>query len=151
MENYKSMQTPIVVEQFFDAAQGELWNAITNADEMKQWYFDVIPEFKAEVGFSTKFIVNAGERIFPHCWTVTQVNPGKAISYQWTFDGYPGKSISHWELTTKANKTTLRLTAEVLEPSPDNIPEFERESGVAGWNYFIKERLADYMAEKRST
>jgi hypothetical protein len=43
------------------------------------------------------------------------------------------------------NLTKLTLTARVVEDFDDSIPEFKRESCVAGWNYFIKERLSDYL------
>ncbi len=35
-----------------------------------------------------------------------------------------------------------------VEKFPDNIPEFKRESDVAGWNYFIKDSLKEFLEEK---
>jgi len=29
--------------------------------------------------------------------------------------------------------------------NPDDIPEFKRESGVEGWTYLLKERLAGFL------
>jgi len=38
-------------------------------------------------------------------------------------------------------KVHLKLIAEVIADFSQDIPEFKRESGVGGWNYFIKESL----------
>lgn len=136
---------PIITVQTFQVSAEIVWNAITQLDEMRQWYFENIPNFEAKVGFKTQFIVKTKERVFLHNWNVTEVIPLQKISYQWTFNGYKGISCTHWELIDHGNVTTLKLTSEVLEDHPDNIPEFKRESGVGGWNYFIKERLFKYL------
>jgi len=48
-------------------------------------------------------------------------------------------------LYRKTIKNTVVLSTEVLEDYPDDIPEFKRESGLGGWNYFIKDRLYNYL------
>ena len=143
-----SAEEPIIVEQNFDTSIENVWNALTVLDEMTQWYFSNIPSFDPVEGFTTKFIVQVEDRIFPHLWKITEVVPMKKISYEWKFEGYPGSSISLFELSEEKNKTKLKLTATVIEKFPDNIPEFKRESGVVGWNYLIKERLRDYIKDK---
>jgi len=35
----------------------------------------------------------------------------------------------------------------VLEDFPQDIPEFKRESGLAGWTYLILESLQKYLAD----
>ena len=45
---------PIVLEQLVNAPIAIVWKAITDKDEMKNWYFD-LAEFKAEIGFSFEF------------------------------------------------------------------------------------------------
>ena len=45
---------PIIVERTYNAPIEKVWNAITNKDEMKKWYFD-LAEFKAEPGFEFQF------------------------------------------------------------------------------------------------
>lgn len=41
----------------------------------------------------------------------------------------------------------LKLTHQVMESFPQDIPEFLRESGVKGWNYFIGESLKKFLDE----
>jgi uncharacterized protein YndB with AHSA1/START domain len=100
----------------------------------------------AVVGFETQFSIANDGREFLHKWRVTEVEPLKKLKYNWTFEGYPGKLFTVWELSEEGGSTRLRLTAQVLESFPQDIPEFKRESGVAGWDYFIGERLKEYLS-----
>lgn len=112
---------------------------------MTQWFFENIETFKPEVGFETKFIVENDGRIFPHLWRITEVEPYKMITYNWKYEGYAGDSEVIFELSEQNIGTKLKLTHRVLENFPQNIPEFERESCISGWNYFIKQRLVIYL------
>ncbi|MBW8048840.1 MAG: SRPBCC domain-containing protein [Cytophagales bacterium] len=143
----KKTDEPIVVEQIYDTSIENVWDAITVLDKMKQWFFDNIASFEPVVGFETRFVVQVEDRIFPHLWKLTEVVPKKKITYDWRYEGFPGSSIVVFALTEKGNQTKLRLTYTVVENFPDNIPEFTRESGIEGWNYFIKKSLKQYLEE----
>ena len=136
---------PIVIEQTINASIETVWNAITQVDQMRQWYFENIPSFKPEVGFETRFDVQNEDRHFLHVWTVTEVVAMKLIKYDWKYEGYPGDSFVVFELFTQDDLTKVRLAHHVLESFPDDIPEFQRESGVAGWTYFVKVRLKEFL------
>ena len=136
---------PVIVEQTFNSSNDAVWNAITEIDQMRQWYFDNIPAFKAEVGFETQFNVQNEGRNFLHLWKVTEVIPKRKIVYDWRFEGYAGDSFVVFELFEQNNSTKLRLTCHVRESFPQDIPEFKRESCVAGWDYFIRKSLKEYL------
>ena len=138
-------EEPIVVEQTFSASRETVWEAITQIDKMKQWYFEDIPAFEPSVGFETEFDVQNGDRHFLHLWKVTEVIPNEVIKYDWSYENYPGKSFVTFELSGDDVSTTLRLSHAVTESFPDDIEEFKRESGVAGWTYFIQDRLKDFV------
>lgn len=144
----KTTEEPVIVEQTFDTSIEDVWEAITKVDRMHQWYFDNIPDFRAEVGFETRFDVVSGDRIFPHLWKVTEVDPGRKITYNWKFEGYPGDSDVTFELIETGGGTKLRVSANVIDDFSDDIPEFRRESCLGGWQYFIQQSLKDYL-EKR--
>jgi hypothetical protein len=76
------------------------------------------------------------------------VVPLKQIAYEWRFEGYKGCSSTEFKLTEIDRKTNLTLRANIIEPYPDDVPEFKRESSVGGWNYFNKERLKGYLDKK---
>jgi len=141
----KASDSPVVVEQTFNASKEKVWNAITVKDEMIQWYFPMIPEFKPEVGFETLFTVEHEGRVFPHRWKVLEVEPCKKISYTWKYDNYDGDGYVTFEIIEGCDKTRLQLTCTITEDFDDSIPEFKRESCVGGWEYFIKQQLRSYL------
>lgn len=34
---------------------------------------------------------------------------------------------------------------KTIEDFPEGVPEFKRESGLQGWNFFIVQRLKNYL------
>jgi len=138
-------EAPIMVEQVIRRHAEIVWDAITDINQMRQWYFVNIPAFEPEVGFETRFDVQSQSRIFRHIWNITKVVPGKLITYNWKYDGIPGDSFVSFELFKQDSSTLLRLTHVVLESFPDDISEFSRESGLQGWTFFIKERLRNFL------
>ena len=145
----KRSDDPIIVEQLFDADPATVWAAITELKQMRQWFFENIPDFKPSVGFKVKFDVDAGERIFPHHWTITRVEPGKLIEYNWNYTGYAGDAVVIFEVIPVKGSTLLRLTNIVTEDFQKDIPEFKRESCIGGWTYFIQQRLKEYLENKK--
>lgn len=145
----KTSDDPIVVKQSFKARSDTVWKALTEVDLMRQWYFDNIPAFKPEIGFATSFMVQSGGRDFLHMWKVTEAVPRKRISYEWRFQGFPGESTAVFEVIQKGMSTILRLTVTVGEDFPGGIPEFERNSCIEGWKYFINERLKEFLERNR--
>lgn len=139
---------PIIVEQTFNTSIDAVWNSITGIEQMRQWYFENIPSFKPEVGFETQFNVQSQDRNFLHMWKVTEVVPLKMIKYNWKYEGYQGDSFVVFELFKQDNLVKLRLTHQVQESFPGDIPEFTRESCVEGWTFFIRKRLKEFLEKK---
>lgn len=138
-------EIPIIVEQQYNVPVTVLWDAITQLDQMKKWFFDNIPDFKPEVGFQTSFVVDAGERNYTHQWKIIKSVPNKKITYDWRYAECEGEGVVTFELFDDGDKSSLRLTAIGLETFPDDLPEFTRESGEAGWDYFIRQNLKKYL------
>jgi uncharacterized protein YndB with AHSA1/START domain len=115
---------------------------------MRQWFFEPITDFKPEVGFETKFNVRKEDQNYPHLWKVTDVVPERQITYQWRYGGYFGNSYVTWELSESPNGTKLKLTHEGHETFPQDNPIFSRESGQAGWKYFIQQSLKDFLEQQ---
>jgi uncharacterized protein YndB with AHSA1/START domain len=137
----KRSDAPIVVKETYHASAKDVWKSITVADEMRKWYFNTIPRFEAKVGFEVVFDVINGERKFLHRWKVTNVVPLQRLEYDWKYDGYPGDALVSFDLVEKGNTTSLTVTYKAREDFMDGIPEFERESGLAGWQYFLNQSL----------
>ncbi|EDP97910.1 SRPBCC domain-containing protein [Kordia algicida OT-1] len=141
----KTSEPPVIVSQNFTQSVETVWNAITEVSQMRQWFFDTIPDFKAEVGFQTQFNVKAPSRDFMHLWEITEVIPQQKIVFNWKYENYVGDSFVTFQLLPQNGETQLTLTTKVIEDFSDEIPEFKRESCVAGWNYFIKQQLFEFL------
>jgi len=142
----------IVVERLFNVRSSQVWKAITDKDEMKKWYFDLI-DFKAEVGFKFQFSGGPSPELqYLHLCEITEVIPEKKITYSWSYDGYPGKSFVTFELFEQENKTLLRLTHKGIETFPEENTDFAIHNFDEGWNYFVHTALKEYFesAEKPS-
>ncbi len=143
----KKSDKPIIVEEIYDTDIATVWGAITETEQMRKWFFENIPVFKPVVGFTVEFDVESGARTFPHQWKITKVVPGKLIEYNWKYGGYAGEAIVTFELQRVKDSTKLILTDIVTEGFQADVPEFERESCIGGWRYFIQQRLKEYLKQ----
>jgi uncharacterized protein YndB with AHSA1/START domain len=136
---------PIVVEQTFDAPIEKVWEAVTDADQMRQWFFEPIETFEPRIGFQTRFTVEADGREYLHLWKITEVKPPHKIVYNWRYGGHPGDSFVTWELSDEGEGTKLTVTHDGTHTFPRDDPAFTRESGQNGWEYFIQQRLKAFV------
>jgi uncharacterized protein YndB with AHSA1/START domain len=142
----KAEEGLIIVETDYDVTADKIWEAITQIDQMKKWYFENIPNFEAKIGFKTQFVVQSEAKIFTHQWEVIETIPNQKIKYTWSYIEYPGDATVTFDLVENKSGTKLTLTCEVLEDFPEDISEFKRESCIEGWNYFLGQRLKDYLS-----
>ena len=138
---------PFTIERVFSATVDVLWKAITDKNDMSQWYFD-LKEFKAEPGFKFSFTGGKDDREYLHLCEVKEVIPNKKLSYTWKYENYPGESKVTFELFPEGDKTRLKLTHEGLEtfPSEEN-PDLAKENFVQGWTGIIGTSLKNYIAK----
>ena len=134
---------PFVIERTYDAPADRVWEAITNKDKMKQWYFD-LEEFKPEVGFEFQFFGGSKEKQYLHLCKITEVITGKKLTHTWKYDGYPGESFVTFELFAEGDKTRLKLTHAGLETFPAE-PDFARGNFEKGWTSIIGRSLREYL------
>lgn len=135
---------PFVIERIFNAPVEKVWKAITDKDQMKQWYFD-LAEFKPEVGFEFQFEGGTEDNCYLHLCKITEVISNKKLTYSWRYDGYAGNSFVTWELFEEGNKTRLRLTHEGLETFPKSNPDLAKKNFVQGWNHIIGISLQEFL------
>lgn len=142
-------EEPFVIERTFDVPPDVVWKAITDKDDMKQWYFD-LPEFKAEVGFQFKFSAGPPKgKQYLHVCEVTEAVAGKKLTYSWRYDGYAGDSHVTFELFPDGDKTRLKLTHSGVNTFPSDNPDFAEENFVAGWTDIIGRSLKEFLESSR--
>lgn len=134
---------PFVIERTFNAPVEKVWKAITDKEEMKQWYFD-LADFKPEIGFEFQFEGGPDDRKYLHLCKVTEAIQNKKLTYSWRYDGYEGNSFVTFELFPEGEKTKLKLTHTGLETFPAN-PDFAKENFVQGWTHIIGKSLQEYL------
>ena len=136
---------PLIVERIYNAPIQKVWSAITDKNQMKEWYFD-LETFKAEKGFKFQFTGGDENVQYLHECEILVCDPPNKLSYSWTYPDYKGYSVLTWELFEEdESKTRLRLTHEGLESFPQENPNFRIESFTGGWNYFINEALPNFV------
>jgi uncharacterized protein YndB with AHSA1/START domain len=136
---------PILVEVLLNAPAGKVWKAITDKNDMKEWYFD-LADFKPEPGFEFQFEGGPDPgKSYVHLCKVVEAVPNKKLSYTWKYAGYPGDSLVTFELTEEGPKTRLRLTHTDLETFPADNPDLARENFVGGWNEIIGKSIKEFF------
>jgi len=136
---------PFVIERTFNAPVSKVWKAITDLEDMKQWYFN-LSDFKPEVGFEFQFKgCGTDETDYMHLCKITEVIPNKKLTYSWSYEGLDGMSYVTFELFDEGDKTKLKLTHEGLETFPQNKPDFARESFAQGWKEIIGKNLPEFV------
>jgi len=135
---------PFIIEQTFNAPIAKVWKAITDKNDMKQWYFD-LAEFKPVVGFEFQFIGGTDEKKYLHLCRITEVIQGKKLTYSWRYDGYEGISYVTFELFSEGDKTMIKLTHEGLDTFPASNLDFAKENYVEGWTSIIGTSLKEFV------
>jgi len=126
-----------MLERIFNAPAARVWKALTDANEMRIWYFD-LKEFRPEPGFEFEFSVEHKGVNYHHLCKVSEVIPQKKIAYTWRYEGEPGDSLVTFELFAEGDKTRLKLTHEGIETFP-KTPAFARENFQTGWTSIASE------------
>ena len=134
---------PLLIERTVNAPVEKVWEAITNKEQMKQWYFD-LAEFKPEPGFEFSFVGGTEEQSYVHFCRITEVVPQKKLQHSWRYEGFEGDSFVTWELFPAGDQTRIKLTHEGLESLPPN-PDFARKNFEAGWNEIIGKNIVNFL------
>jgi len=136
----------VVVERTLNAPVARVWKALTDVDQMRDWYFD-LKEFRPQIGFEFEFVVEHEGNSYHHLCRVTEVVPQKKIAYAWRNKGEPGNSLVTIELWPEGEKTRLKLTHTGIETFP-KTPAYERKNFEAGWTAIIGTELKQFVERK---
>jgi uncharacterized protein YndB with AHSA1/START domain len=136
---------PLIVERTFNAALSRVWDALTNNEKMKQWYFK-LDNFEPHVGFVFQFTGQdqKGEKYLHNC-RITSVEPEQKLSYTWSYDNIPGSSEVTFELFPDGDKTLVRITHTGLETFSQDLPDFAPASFSKGWNHILGTSLKEFL------
>lgn len=135
----------VVLEQEFALSVEQLWKAITELNQLRQWYFD-LKEFKAEPGYEFSFPGQGqkGEK-FVHLCKITEVVYPKKLQYSWQYQNYEAYSLVTFELFSKGKHSILKLTHAGLQSFPQSNPDFAFENFRSGWKEIISKSLTAHV------
>lgn len=140
--NGSYMNTPFVIEQIYSAPVEKVWQALTDENKMREWYFPQLKKFEPVVGF--EFVFTNDGSPYQKEWRVTQVVERRKLAHTWVYQGYPGSSEVTFELVAEGNKTRLKLTHTGLASFPHD-PHFARHRFEGGWNQIVRSNLKNYV------
>lgn len=149
MTTQTELAEALVVERTLNAPIAKVWQALTDVDQMREWYFD-LKEFKPQVGFEFGFVVEHEGNTYDHRCKVTEIVPQRKIAYTWRYHGHEGNSLVTIELFAQGDKTRLKLTHTGLETFP-KTPVFARANFEKGWTAIIGTELKQFVEKPKKT
>lgn len=135
----------VKVEAVFDATKSQVWEALTNTEIMKVWYFD-ISNFKLAVGSEFSFY-EGDKKEYLHEGEILKAEQNAVLQHTWKHPQQSkGSSIVTWEIEeTGDNKVKVTLSHEGLENFADAGPNFAPANYEMGWNAIVKTNLRNYL------
>lgn len=135
----------VKVEAVFDATKSQVWEALTNTEIMKVWYFD-ISNFKLAVGSEFSFY-EGDKKEYLHEGEILKVERNVVLQHSWKHPQQSkGSSIVTWEIEESGDdKVKVTLSHEGLENFADAGPNFAPANYEMGWNAIVKTNLRNYL------
>src|SRR5437899_105003 len=147
MTTKNELAEAVVFERTFNAPVAKVWKALTDVEEMRQWYFN-LKQFKAEVGFEFEFVVEHEGMTYHHLCKVTEVIPQKKLAYTWRYKGHERDPLVTFELFADGDEARLKLTNQGLETFPKPAA-FARKHFEAGWTAIIDSEMKQFLEGKQ--
>ncbi len=137
---------PVRINYLLNAPAEKVWQAITNKEAMKEWYFD-IPDFEMEIGRVFNFYEPGEKKQYHHRCEILDIIPHKRLKHTWTHPTHSNAVTEViWELVVEeGNKTRVFLTHDGLEKLIDAGPDFTRENYLSGWHQIVGESLKNFV------
>lgn len=134
----------ITTVSVFDSTKEKVWDAITNSETMKIWYFD-ISNFNLTIG--NQFSFYEGEKKeYLHTGEILKVEENKLLQHSWNHpEQSKGTSVVTWSIEEVDGKVKVTLTHEGVESFADAGPNFAPSNYQMGWDALVKTNLRNYL------
>ena len=129
----KKVMENILIEKIFDSSIDKVWQAISDAESIAQWFMP--SDLKAEQGTKFQFRVPPNEN-----WNgliscvVTKVKAPTQLSYSWTTDLMGYMTNVHWTLTEVDGKTKLELKHEGFQKNHPQVYDSNK------WRFYYHDK-----------
>lgn len=128
-----------------NAPLDKVWNAITNKEQMKNWYFDV-PDFEPKIGNNFSFYGGDENEEYHHFCEIVDLIPNEKLKHSWTYPEISKeKTLVKWELKPENEGTIVTLTHKGLEAFEHLGENFKIHSFRKGWEDIVGKSLKDFV------
>ena len=135
----------VTLTKSFKAPISKVWQALTDKEAMKKWYFHV-KDFELKEGNVFTFYETEEGGKYIHRCEILQVKPETLFEHTWEHPSQSkGNSILRWELESKGDETQVTLTHSGLENFADAGPDFAPENYEFGWKSIVNVSLRNYL------
>ncbi|HIW91263.1 MAG TPA: SRPBCC domain-containing protein [Candidatus Corynebacterium avicola] len=125
----------IEADEFIPASSKRIWEALTNPEELNQWF--MATDFQLEVGHD--FTIDTGQWGTTDC-TVLEIIPEELLRYTWR--NPPLDTVVTWKLIPEGDGT--RVLVEHAGFDPDDPVQLQAFNGMSGgWKKFILGGLSE--------
>ena len=139
------MHENVTVSVKVNAPAEKVWQAITDREQMKQWYFD-ITDFELGEHKTFNFFEPGDSKKFHHRCEILEVIPNKKFKHSWTYPDFThDKTIVKWELQPQEEGTMVKLTHKGLENFDHLGLDFKKDSFEQGWNELVTKNLKEFV------
>jgi uncharacterized protein YndB with AHSA1/START domain len=134
----------ITLSRSFDASPEQVWAALTDKNQLKQWYFD-IPDFAPVPGTVFDFYEGPA-REYLHRGKVLAAEPNRRLQHTWMHPSHSkGESVLTWEIAPDGERTKVTLHHEGTENFAGAGPAFSRANYEAGWDALLNIQLRNHL------
>lgn len=139
------MSKPITVQYKINAPLEKAWNALTDKNEMKSWYFD-IRDFVLETGKEFNFYEPGEAKKYHHQCRILEIVPNRKLKHTWSYPEFSDAVTTvTWELQEEGSGTLVTLTHDNIEGFDGLGENFSRKSFTEGWNGIIGQSMKNYL------
>ncbi|MBD8081174.1 SRPBCC family protein [Chryseobacterium caseinilyticum] len=140
------MDNPIEIQTVIKASAAQVWKALTDKTEMKNWYFD-IQDFQPVTGNVFDFYEPGDHKKYHHVGEVLEVIPEKKLSYTWTYPDFSTvKTTVLWEIKEmETGETSVKVTHRDTEKFSELGENFSRKSFAEGWRGILNQSLKPFL------
>ncbi|KQT18432.1 ATPase [Chryseobacterium sp. Leaf404] len=140
------MSSPIEIKTNIKVSAAKVWQALTDKNEIKAWYFD-IQNFQPFVGTVFDFYEPEDHKKYRHRSEVLEVIPEKKLSFTWTYPDFStAVSTVTWEIDELENgETSVKVIHSETEKFGDLGYNFSRKSFAEGWRGILNHSLKPFL------
>lgn len=139
------MHNNIVVRQKINAPVDVVWNALTDRNLLKEWFFD-IPDFELLLHHQFNFYEPGNKKEYHHHCEILEILPNEKLKYSWSYPEFSKeKTMVKWELEEILGGTEVTLMHKGLENFDHLGERFSYESFENGWNEIVGKSLKNFL------